>query len=207
MTTTMNSKDMKKRLKQFWDFLGEDSLLSWVVSVGLAFVIIKYLVYPALGLILGTSFPIVAVISESMEQPGSFDEWWSVHEEFYLQKGITKNQFQNFPFSRGFNKGDIMILRGASKERLDLGDILVFQSGKPYPIIHRIVEISSNGELTFGTKGDNNPDQVVEMFLDETTIYPEQTIGKAIARIPYLGYVRVWAADFMNFILGRESIT
>lgn len=206
----MGLDEVKAQLKRFWRFLGEDSILSWVVSIALAFVIIKYLVYPGLGLLLGTSFPIVAVVSESMEQPGSFDDWWAVHEDFYLQQQITKQQFREFPFSNGFNKGDIMILRGAPHERVARGDVLVFWSGKPYPIIHRVVKVDvhpQSGEIFYETKGDNNRDQVVDFYLDETRILPEQVVGKAVGRVPYLGYVRVWASDAMNLLLGREPVS
>ena len=63
--------------KSVWYFIWEDnSLLSWAVNVILAFVIIKFLLYPGLGFIFATTHPIVAVVSGSMEHQGSFDSWW-----------------------------------------------------------------------------------------------------------------------------------
>ncbi len=54
--------------KIFWKFLWHsNSVWSWVLNIVLAFVLIKFLLYPGIGLILGTSHPIVAVVSESMD--------------------------------------------------------------------------------------------------------------------------------------------
>ena len=60
------------KFKKIWNFLWhEDSVTSWVVSIILAFVIVKFIIYPLIGVFLGTSFPIVAVVSESMEHRAS----------------------------------------------------------------------------------------------------------------------------------------
>ena len=64
----MRSSKFRKLWKKFWYFIWEDnSIWSWIVNVILAFLLIKFLVYPGLGIILGTDYPIVAVVSESME--------------------------------------------------------------------------------------------------------------------------------------------
>lgn len=58
----------KKDLKKTWNFIwNDDSLLSWLVNIVLAFVLIKFIIYPGIGFLLGTNFPIVAVVSGSME--------------------------------------------------------------------------------------------------------------------------------------------
>ena len=60
--------DWKKIWKKTWWFIWEsDSIWSWIVNIILAFVIIKFLVYPGLGFVMQTSHPIVAVVSGSME--------------------------------------------------------------------------------------------------------------------------------------------
>ena len=60
--------DWKKLWKKTWYFIWEsDSILSWIVNIILAFVIIKFLIYPGLGLVMQTSYPVVAVVSGSME--------------------------------------------------------------------------------------------------------------------------------------------
>ena len=64
----MDKKKIKSNAKKIWHFIWEeDSLASWAVNIILAFVLIKFLVYPGLGLVLGTKYPIVAVVSGSME--------------------------------------------------------------------------------------------------------------------------------------------
>lgn len=193
-------------LKKAWDFLwNDDSILSWFASLLVAFVLIKFVIYPGLGLLFGTQFPIVAVVSESMEHEGSFDEWWAVHEDFYLRNEITKDQFLEFPFKNGFNKGDIMILVGEHPEQIKRGEILVFWSGKSYPIIHRVTKVwidEETGNRFFETKGDHNRDQVRQPpVLDETNIHTDQIVGKAVIRIPYLGYVKIWFVELLNLII------
>jgi len=56
-----------KFFKRLWHFLWEeDSIWSWIANVIIAFVIIKFLLYPGLGFVLGTPAPIAAVFSGSM---------------------------------------------------------------------------------------------------------------------------------------------
>ncbi|MBI2548899.1 signal peptidase I [Candidatus Woesearchaeota archaeon] len=209
---------MKKRrlqsvttlLKRFWHFLWyEDSWLSWIVNVILAFVIIKFLVYPGLGFLLGTTHPIVAVVSGSMEHDGSFDDWWHSsalcgndlcsQEDYYMQYSITKEEFQEFRFPNGFNKGDIMVLLGTPARSLEAGDVIVFQSKRTDPIIHRIINVDGQqGKAIFQTKGDHNQQSIASSSLDEINIREEQIIGRAVLRIPYLGYIKIWFVQLLN---------
>src|SRR3989344_3526786 len=103
--------EIKKLLKIFWKFLWEeDSILSWIVNIILAFLIVKFLLYPGLGLLLGTSYPIVAVVSGSMEHNGNnLDKWWEVKQKDYDDLGITKEEFETYKLKNGFNKGDIIV--------------------------------------------------------------------------------------------------
>ncbi|MGV8150543.1 MAG: signal peptidase I [Candidatus Woesearchaeota archaeon] len=199
-------------MRKIWHFLWkEDSLLSWIVNIIIAFILIKFIIYPGLGLVLGTNLPVVAVISESMEHDGSFDEWWAspaicsdnpldnskcTQGEWYAKEDITKEDFIKYPFKNGFNKGDIIVLRGVDIETLEVGEIIVFQSGLNYPIIHRAIE---NNDVV-QTKGDHNQAQIVNPKLNEKYITKDQLIGKAWFRIPYLGYVKIWFVDFLRCI-------
>jgi len=64
----MKEKDFKKLLKKTWHFIwDDDSAWSWIVNVILAFILIKFIVYPGLGFFLSTTHPVVAVVSSSME--------------------------------------------------------------------------------------------------------------------------------------------
>lgn len=180
---------------KIWHFLWkENSWQSWIANIILAFVLIKFIVYPGLGFLLGTSYPVVAVVSGSMEHDGTFDTWWgeprylrldgTLHsqEEWYNDHGITYNQFLAFSLKNGFNKGDIMIL---AKTKPTVGDVIVYRTNKlPEPVIHRVINKSAT---TFTTKGDHNADNAEF----EKNIPAEQVIGTAVFRIPYLGWMKI----------------
>jgi len=185
-----------------WYFIWyDDSMLSWIVNIILAFVLIKYIIYPGLGLFFGTQFPIVAVVSNSMEHHGSFYEWWNSQEDFYLKHNITDIDFREFAFTHGFNKGDIMVLIGTAPYKINVGDVIVYHAKKPYPIIHRVISIrDTGGELYFETKGDNNKFQIKGFDLDEKNVSSEAYIGRAVFRIPFLGYIKIWFVEVMSWI-------
>ncbi|MFH1064841.1 MAG: signal peptidase I [Candidatus Woesearchaeota archaeon] len=205
----MDWKKAKNTWKQVWYFIWEDdSWASWFVNVILAFVLIKFVVYPTLGLVLATTHPIVAVVSSSMEHDGGFEYWWQqkanceqrydcTQGRFYFALGYTKENFQEFRFSNGFNKGDIMILYRTDPSLLNVGDVIVFNAGRPDPIIHRIIiiEDGEKGRL-FTTKGDNNP----ASFAFETGIMEQNYIGKAVVRIPWVGYIKISFVRLMQII-------
>ncbi len=193
-------EEISRKLKEFWHFIWHDeSLASWIANIVLAFVLIKFIVYPGLGALFGTSYPIVAVVSQSMEHEQDFNQWWEENERFYLKNNITKEQFRYFPFSGGFNKGDIMVLIGKKPKDIEIGDIIVYRSGKPYPIIHRVIHKEKDGaQYHFETKGDNNKAQIVDPRLDETYVPADTIYGTAVVRIPYLGYVKIGFVELLN---------
>ena len=79
----MDKEKVKSFLKRAWHFIwSEDSILSWIANVILAFLLIYFIVYPVLGFIFGTSFPIVAVVSGSMEHNENFNLWWVDHRDW-----------------------------------------------------------------------------------------------------------------------------
>ncbi|MBD3248825.1 signal peptidase I [Candidatus Woesearchaeota archaeon] len=225
----MEKKKAKQYLKKAWRFIwDDDSIWSWLVNVVLAFIIIKFIVYPVLGFLLGTSFPIVAVVSESMEhrttplcadysgntcsnydyricgkafeekQKLDFDDYWKLCGDWYEENtDITKADFEDYRFSNGFNKGDIMILYGKDYEDVKKGDTIVFQSTRPDPIIHRVIKTwKQRDKYYFQTKGDHNSNS--HSF--ESTIPEEAYIGNAVLRIPYLGYIKIWFVGFLDIV-------
>ena len=199
--------DWNKALKKMWYFIWEDdSVWSWIVNVVLAFVLIKFIVYPGLGYLLSTSHPVVAVVSESMEHYGNFDDWWENAGKWYISNNIKKGDFGGFPLINGFNKGDIMVLKGKSPKNIKIGDIIVFWSYKKDPIIHRIVKKwQENGVYYFQTKGDNyntNPTSIKTPVLDETKISQDQIVGNAVVRIPLLGYIKIWFVQLLGLLKG-----
>ena len=162
--------------------------------------LVKFLIYPGIGLVLATHYPIVAVVSGSMEHNGqSFDSWWESVSPWYTDKGITKEQFREFSFKNGFNKGDIMVLQGVTPKAIKEGDVLVYESSRHVnPIIHRVVNITQdNGKYLFETKGDNNPTSDRDLVAEHQIRYT----GKAIARLPYLGWIKIGFVQFFGGIL------
>ena len=204
------SKKNKTFLQKTWYFLWEDnSPLSWIVNVILAFILIKFLLYPGLGLLMGTGYPIVAVVSNSMEHQQDFDFWWETQalcnktyctqETYYALNSISEEEFKEFPFKNGFNKGDIMFLMGEKPKNIKKGDVIVFQANRADPIIHRVVEVwYENNEYHYRTKGDNNPRSFQEIL--ETDIPEDRLVGKSVIRIPFLGWVKIIFVDAINLL-------
>lgn len=194
--------------KGLWHFIwDDDSLVSWVVNILLAFVIIKFLLYPGMGLIMATEYPIVAVVSESMEHDGNFDSWWSSsaicgsqycqQRQYYSDYGIDADEFKSFKFSNGFNKGDLMILRGKEPKDIKIGDILVFNGNRQDPIIHRVIKNwYQEDKYHFQTKGDHNSGSYSQIL--ETDINQDNVVGVAVARIPLLGWVKIMFVSVIN---------
>lgn len=187
-------------VKRFWDFLQKDSWLSWLVSLLLLIVLIKFVVFPALSLVTGSKLPLVVVESCSMYHPEKFDEWWFKNGEWYKSKGIEKEEFLGYIMRNGFSKGDIIIVWGYSDYKK--GDVIIFNPSdarSANPIIHRIVT-----ENPIGTKGDHNSRQLEKnnnlQQIDETSIEKSDIIGKAVARIPALGWIKL-----IFFELGRPA--
>ena len=87
--------------KKFWKFLKKDTWQSWVVSLILAFIIIKFIFFPGLSFVMGTSLPLVVVESCSMYHEASFDKWWESNAAWYEKKGITKEDFKEFKIPKG----------------------------------------------------------------------------------------------------------
>jgi len=167
-------------IKKFITFLKADTWQSWLVSLILIFIIIKYLFFPTLSLITSSPLPLVVVESCSMYHEAPFDDWWSRNKALYDGLNITKEEFQSYSFNSGLNKGDIIFVIG--KKEYQKGDIIIFQAGARYPLIHRIVT-----EDVISTKGDHNSGQLSI----EKDIKQDEILGKAVARIPMVGWLKL----------------
>lgn len=178
--------------RSFWNFLKKDTWSSWLVSFFLLIVIIKFIIFPSLSFITGSDLPLVVVESCSMYHESDFDSWWENNAVWYEERGIEKNEFEDFTLKNGFNKGDIIFVWG--RDSYEFGDVIIFNSNPEsfarYPIIHRIISLDP-----IGTKGDHNVQQLERdnnvQHIDETNIPDERIIGKAIFRIPALGWVKL----------------
>jgi len=184
-------KGLKDYWNKFWFLLWKDeSPKGWILSLVVIFIFIKFVFFPVLSFVTGTSLPLAIVESCSMYHQGnllsSYNEWWSNHEGKYSEFNIDENNFQNFRFIKGLNKGDILLIIGAKPEKIKLGDVIIFAAEQRNPVIHRVVDINeNNNEFYFSTIGDNNNGQL--SF--EKDISQDQIIGKASLKIaPYLGW-------------------
>ena len=187
-------KEVKNIWKKFWFLLWkDDSFKGWIFSIVFLFIFIKFILFPGLSLVTGTSLPLAIVESCSMYHDGNlfsnFDSWWERHEEKYSKFTINELDFQEFPMKSGFNKGDILFIVGASPEKLEEGDIIIFNANQRNPVIHRIIDITETEEgKIFSTIGDNNNGQL--NF--ESRITEDMLVGKAALKVaPYFGWIKL----------------
>ncbi len=175
----------KGKPAKLWHFLWhEDGWLSFMADAVLVVLIGKFILLPVLGAMMGTAYPLVAVVSSSMDhQDLELDKWWDKNGNWYEQNSITKEEFKQFYRVNGFKKGDALVIKGRSVSELEVGDIIVYSVGsRPEPIIHRIVDISEDGD--FVTKGDANSGQL----LFEHNVKAYQIEGEAVFWVPYIGW-------------------
>ena len=193
-----NKQEPKTLPGKVWNFLwNDDSLLSWIVSLALAFIIVKFIFFPLLSLVFASSLPLVVVESGSMHHPGSFigntislqDNfllWWNEKGNWYEDKNITEQQAEAWPFKTGLEIGDIVVVSGRGK--IKLGDIIIFNADQKHPLIHRVISIKNiDGKIFYSTKGDNNQGQLSS----EQNISEEQVLGKALFKVPKLGWIKL----------------
>lgn len=174
---------IKESLRRFWKFLKKDSWASFAVTLLIAFIVIKFIFFPGLSLITGTSLPIVIVESCSMyhQDPGFENTFTSpVYEKYGINIGDTKG----WDFPNGFSKGDLIFVVGA--KNIEIGDVIIFHGGTANPLIHRVVKA---GE-TYSTKGDNYKTNS-QQLASEMNIQEEQIIGKALFKIPAVGWAKL----------------
>lgn len=84
--------------------------------------------------------------------------------------------------------GDLVLVRNIAPQELEAGDVIAFMNGQT-TVTHRItkVNVSSNQEISFNTKGDANNSE------DASTVAASQVIGIYVCRIPKIG-------DFVFFL-------
>ena len=200
----------KQRGKDTYQFIFyEDSVVSNLAFAVVAYIVIKYALFPLIGWMTGTSLPIVAVISQSMHHP---EAWWTddravcdngpcSQEAFYEQYGIDQAIFQSYPFNNGFNRGDIMLVSAHSS--YEPGDVVIYQRPRGTPVIHRVIDTNSDG--SYVVKGDNNrrplPDRNYQYQFSEYRLPADRIEGAAYARIPYVGYVKLALVEAVNAII------
>lgn len=180
----------KTKLGKAWHFLAhEDTWLSFIVDAILIILLGKFIIYPAIGLALGTDYPVVAVVSSSMDHKGAeFGQWWESHKSSYAAMNITSEDFSKYYLHNGFKKGDILVIK--SQKEYKLGDIIVYRvESRADPLIHRVI---STGPVQ--TMGDANNGQLGF----EKNIPQESIEGKAIFWLPKLGWVKVGLLELIR---------
>lgn len=90
------------------------------------------------------------------------------------------------------NKGDATIFVSYDKQKIKVGDVIVFKKNK-MQIIHRVVDIKQiNGRRVYYTQGDANKKR------DDNYITDDQIIGISKLRIKYIGYPTLWVKDIFS---------
>lgn len=200
----------KQFMKRFWFIVWkDDSFKGWIISLLFIFIVIKFIFFPLLNLVTGTTLPLAIVESCSMHHEGNmfsdFNDWWFRHQDKYAEFDITKYTFENSIFKKGFTKGDILFIVGTKPEKLKIGDVIIFNGNEKNPIIHRIIS-SELDQITkkyiFSTIGDNNNGQLSI----EKNISEDQIVGKAVFRIaPYIGWGKLIFYEYKRPINDRGT--
>lgn len=185
----MNKKELSSYLKKFWNFLGEDSWFSLITFLIIAGLFIKFILFPVLSLITGTTLPLVIVESCSMYHHEKGFE--NTFNSIYSNEDISLEDTKDWPFQNGLNKGDIIVAVGT--KNLQKGDVIIFEGGASHPIIHRLIDDTE----PYATKGDNYITNYYQLP-NEKKIYEEQLIGKAVIKIPVLGWIKLFFFDIFK---------
>lgn len=171
--------------QKVWRFLwDEESILSYIVFIAVAFIFLKFLVFPGVLMVTGYS-DIAAVVSGSMYHGDpqfnhSFNAWLEFH-------GYTKEQVSTWPYQDGLNVGDVILVKKFPADQIMVGDVILFYAPQGQ-IIHRVISTKQvNNETFYTTKGDAN---VASLTVENDIPYSEIK-GKLVSKIPFLGYPKV----------------
>ena len=176
-------RPIKKYWKRSWDFLQEDSWISFAVTLLLAFIIIKFVFFSGLSILTGTSLPLVIVESCSMYHHEAGLEK-TFESQVYEDYGITLEDTVDWDFQNGLNKGDMIFV--VSAENLKVGDVIIFNGGIANPLIHRVVGVGD----TYSTKGDNYKTNSKQLP-SEKVIEKDRLVGKALFKVPFVGWAKL----------------
>lgn len=138
--------------------------------------------------------PLVVVESESMEP--------NMHVgDIVLMKGVEPS-----------GAATVSTYEGGGKEMFGQpGDVVIYDvpnDGRATPIIHRSMYWVDEGDRLWNgeraasagyvTKGDNNAASDQRIGITERPVDPRWIKGKAVIRIPYVGYVRLVAGELFR---------
>lgn len=202
---------------------GKNPLIDWPVYLISAF-LIAYVIYGAMGFALNTSAPMVIVVSESMSPTmhrGDVVMLLGTSAEHVNAKEINTglSTLQGVPLTV-FAMSEDNTLVFSDGQRLDTdqsGDIIVyFSEFRNEQVIHRAVaKLRAADGAYLITKGDNwqtntAVDQDCGMVVagiperNCVTLFPltdSDLQGKAVLRVPLLGYVKLLLIDDVQVLL------
>ena len=167
------SNEKQKETKK----VNKKDVIVGLIIIGIAF-FGTFGVYGIMKVALHTEYPMVVVISGSMEPT--------------IYRG-------DLLIVEGVNPEDVKVGTIEDKQ----GDIIVFDSqgvwpgASPEPIVHRVVGIyidNSTGKYYFITKGDNNPD-TDPPGPGEVLLPAEKILGRVVSIIPKVGYIRIFLSE------------
>jgi len=200
-----NNSSKRRKAKSGWRRVLSNVLLEvrdWAIWIGIAIILAPILGW-LLTMFLGNATPLVAVMSTSMVH-----DWTTprVYTEWMVTNGINSEAMDSFPFKNGFDKGDVLVILAAKKPSdINVGNVIVFNADRKYPIIHRVIAIqatrsnSTTMSYFYMTKGDHNP-------IPDPWITPYNRVeGRAVFRIPYIGYIKVIPIEILDSLTGGTS--
>ena len=139
------------------------------------------------------------VMSPSMEHV-------NFNYEKYIKYNITEEEIKKWPFNKGINKGDVVIILPVKNHIRDIkeGDVVLYIGVDGRPIMHRVIRVIDTPNNTcFVIMGDNNPTPIY--YQKEDCMPPDRIIGKVFFRIPYLGIPKVLLTELISKIYFQVS--
>ncbi len=101
-----------------------------------------------------------------------------------------------------YDKGDMFLISKASPEKIEMGDVIVYESANVFDsgklIIHRVVNITVVGdEYFYRVSGDNYYTNArIDSYGTSNTLIPYEAVrGKTVMIIRKIGYLRLWLSD------------
>ena len=96
-----------------------------------------------------------------------------------------------------FHVGSVVYVEPVAADEIQVGDPITFKMPNDVDLVatHRVVEIDSENKQ-FTTKGDANEVEDVE------PVSFDRLIGRAVASIPYLGYLSIFMQSSTGIVVG-----
>jgi signal peptidase I len=215
----------------FYYYTDRKEGLNWAIYISFAFVF-AFVLFSAIGLLLGTSSPMVIVLSGSMEPlyhrgdviilQGATAENLAGKEVLLQQQSLNETAFNSFATADYLGGDEIKKIKFNSGPEIDVtqeGSIVVYLSALlQKPIIHRVVAKLHAADGWFVlTKGDANPqlDQDCGTVLygrptkSCIQLYPvkvKQLQGKALGSVPFIGCFKLWLLDDLGSLIAKREM-